>query len=68
MKVSEIFIVSVDSTWQTLYKCSINENESVWFITSKGAFGQRDMYHEQITDIRAKSLISIMSESTPVFI
>jgi len=68
MKVSETFIVSVYSTWQTLYRCSINESESVWFITSNGAFGQRDTYVEQITDIQANRLISLMSESTPVFI
>lgn len=69
MEVTETFVVSVNSSWQIIYKCAfanVNDKEmAIYFITSNGGFGQRGMYIEQITKKQALDLIEKMKESVP---
>jgi hypothetical protein len=62
MKIIEQFIVSKSSQWHVLYHL---ENDT-WFMTSTGAFQQRDMYIEQIEENEAKKLLALMVDSAPI--
>ncbi len=59
MKVKNQFIVTINGHWHIVYEChTINAGEqSIWFTTTNGAFGQRETYIEKITSEEAHELI-----------
>lgn len=59
MKVVRTYIVFKECKHQVLYFCS----ENAWYITSNGAFGQRDTYITPVSPNEAKRLIESIKQS-----
>lgn len=57
MKVINSYVVSIGNTWHMLY-----ETEKAWFVTSNGAFGQKETHLEQIQEEKAKELIAALNK------
>ena len=57
MKIINQYIVSKSSKWVVLY-----ETKYAYFITTNGAFGQRETYVEQIDGQEARRLIEEMAQ------
>lgn len=61
MKVINQYVVYVQNKWQLLFYCG----EGNYYITTNGAFGQRDWYLEIIPPSEAEKLIDKDENETP---